>query len=170
MPVLLQYLIRLEPGALALRFTAGQIAQHRPGGFREIERHNMKTETNTAPIKQIVNRAKELAGSMSHGEACFAACREMGVEESQVAAVASIVSSEITNGELAAMRACAPSPEQHAAALGQEDEIQKLSMRLDLGAQSRQGVRRRLRSQGLTSDYAKALYARAAALEEGATQ
>ena len=130
----------------------------------------MKTETNTAPIEQIVSRAKELAGSMSHGEACFAACREMGVEESELAAIAGIVSSEITNAELAAMRACAPSPEQAAAAKVEEEEIQKLSMRLDLGAQSRQGVRRRLRDQGLTSDYAKTLYARAAALEESATK
>jgi hypothetical protein len=130
----------------------------------------MKTETNTTPIEQIVRRAKELAGSMSHGFACFAACREMGVEESEVAAVAGIVSAEITNAELAAMRACAPSPEQHVAALNKEDEIQKLSMRLDLGAQSRQGVRRRLRDQGLTSDYAKTLYARAAALEESAAK
>ena len=42
--MLLQQLTRLEPGALALRLTAGQIDQHRPGGIREIERHNMKTK------------------------------------------------------------------------------------------------------------------------------
>ena len=130
----------------------------------------MKTETTTTPIEQIVSRAKQLAFSMSHGHACFAACRELGVEESEVASIASIISTEITNAELSAMRACAPSPEQHAAALNKEDEIQKLSMRLDLGAQSRQNVRRRLRAHGLTSDYAKTLYARAAALEESSTK
>jgi len=44
-PVLLQHLIRLEPGAFALRLTAGQIAQHRPGGNRETtEKRKMKTK------------------------------------------------------------------------------------------------------------------------------
>ena len=117
-------------------------------------------------LEQIANRARQLAVSMSHGDACFAACREMGIEASEVSVVASIVSSEITNGELAAMRACAPTPEQHRTALATEDEIQRLSMLLDLGAQSRQGVRRRLRSHGLFSDYARSIYARVAALKE----
>ena len=118
----------------------------------------------SSTLEQIANRARQFAVSMSHGDACFAACREMGIEASEVSVVASIVSSEITNGELAAMRACAPTPEQHRTALATEDEIQKLSMSLGLGAQSRQGVRRRLRQQGLTSEYARALQARAAAL------
>ena len=124
----------------------------------------MKTENKTTPIAEIVKRANELAGSMSHGQACFLACQEMGIEASEVAAIASVVSADITNAELAATRACAPTPEQHRTALATEDEIQKLSMSLGLGAQSRQNVRRRLRQQGLTSEYASVLQARAAAL------
>lgn len=37
---------------------------------------------------------------MSHGNACYAACREMGVEECEVPSVASIVSTELTNREM----------------------------------------------------------------------
>ena len=127
----------------------------------------MKTENKSTPIAEIVKRANELSGSMSHGQACFLACQEMGIEASEVAAVASVVSTDITNAELAGMRACAPTPEQHRTALASEAEIQKLSMSLGLGAKSRQGVRRRLRQQGLTSEYARALQARAAGLANG---
>ena len=35
-------------------------------------------------IDQIADRANQLTGSMSHGQACFAACREMGIEESEL--------------------------------------------------------------------------------------
>lgn len=37
---------------------------------------------------------------MSHGQACYSACRELGVEESEVPTVASIVSTELTNREI----------------------------------------------------------------------
>ncbi len=37
---------------------------------------------------------------MGHGYACYAACREMGVEESEVPMTASIVSTELTNREM----------------------------------------------------------------------
>ena len=42
--------------------------------------------------ENIARRALQLTGSMSHGQACFAACREAGIDESEVAAIASIVS------------------------------------------------------------------------------
>lgn len=53
-----------------------------------------------ATIEQIADRANQLSGSMSHGQACHAACREMGVEESEVPATASIVSAVLTNREI----------------------------------------------------------------------
>jgi len=145
-----------------------ELFQHRPGGTGKLKGQTVKTTTTT--IEQIVSRAKQLAFSMSHGHACFAACRELGVEESEVASIASIISTEITNAELVAMRSGAPSPEQAAAAMVEEEEIQKLSMRLGLGAQSRQNVRRRLRKHGLSSAYGRALQARAAALATGGLQ
>lgn len=58
-------------------------------------KQNMK-----ATIEQITDRANQLSGSMSHGQACYAACREMGVEESEVPTVASIVSTELTFREM----------------------------------------------------------------------
>lgn len=51
-------------------------------------------------IENVVARANQLSGLMSHGQACYAACREMGVEEAEVPAVASIVSTELTNREM----------------------------------------------------------------------
>ena len=51
-------------------------------------------------IEHIANRANQLSGSMSHGQACFAACIEMGVEKSEVPATASIVSAILTNREI----------------------------------------------------------------------
>lgn len=53
-----------------------------------------------ATIEQIADRANPLSGSMSHAQACYAACREMGVEESEVPSVASIVSTTLTNREI----------------------------------------------------------------------
>jgi hypothetical protein len=128
---------------------------------RKRERQTVKTN-----IEQIARRANELSGSMSHGQACYAACRELGVEEDEVASTASIVSAEITNAEIQAMMRAAPTPEQFAAARVEEKEIQKLSMRLGilLSAQNRQNVRRRLRKHGLASEYGRALQARADAL------
>lgn len=53
-----------------------------------------------ATIEQIVDRANQLSGLMSHGNACFAACREMGVEKSEVPVTASIVSTVLTHREM----------------------------------------------------------------------
>ena len=53
-----------------------------------------------ATIEQIADRANQLSGLMSHGEACWAACREMGVEECEVPVTANIVSTVLTNREL----------------------------------------------------------------------
>lgn len=55
---------------------------------------------NSIIIEQIADRANQLSGSMSHGQACFAACREMGVEESEVPATAGIVSAGLINREI----------------------------------------------------------------------
>ena len=60
----------------------------------------MTTIESLPSVEQIADRANQLTGSMSHGQACFAPCREMGHEEYEVAAVASIVSTTLTNREL----------------------------------------------------------------------
>jgi hypothetical protein len=70
-------------------------SNHRRASNPTKKKQNMK-----ATIEQIAERANQLSGSMSHGNACYAACREMGVEESEVPAVASIVSTELTNREM----------------------------------------------------------------------
>jgi hypothetical protein len=54
----------------------------------------------TASIEQIANRANELSGSMSHGQACYAACQEFEIVESELASTASIVSTVLTNREI----------------------------------------------------------------------
>ena len=51
-------------------------------------------------IEQIADRANELSLSMGHGYACFTACREAGVPESEVSFTASIVSMAITQREI----------------------------------------------------------------------
>lgn len=51
-------------------------------------------------IESIVKRSVELEGSMSRGNAVYAACREVGVAESEIAGVASVVSAELTNSEM----------------------------------------------------------------------
>lgn len=51
-------------------------------------------------ISKITDRAIQLSVSMSHGQACYAACREMGIKESEIPALASIVSTELTNREI----------------------------------------------------------------------
>jgi hypothetical protein len=53
-----------------------------------------------ATIDQIANRANELSGSMSHGNACFAACKEFEVEPSELSSTAAIVSTVLTNRDL----------------------------------------------------------------------
>jgi hypothetical protein len=57
----------------------------------------MKT---TMCIESIAARASQLETSMSHGKACFLACREAGVEEMEVASTASVISSVVTNHAL----------------------------------------------------------------------
>jgi hypothetical protein len=70
-------------------------SEHRRASNPTKRKKNMK-----ATIEQIADRANQLSGSMSHGQACHAACREMGVEESEVPSTASIVSAELTNREI----------------------------------------------------------------------
>lgn len=55
----------------------------------------MKTE-----IEIIADRAAELAATLSHGQACFLACREAGIPEAEVPSTASIVSAMLTNREI----------------------------------------------------------------------
>lgn len=52
------------------------------------------------PIEQIANRANQLSGSMSHGQACHTACLEFGYEGSESATLAIIVSTVLTNLEI----------------------------------------------------------------------
>lgn len=63
-------------------------------------RRNTKNVMTTQQLDQIVARADQLALVMSHGHACYAACRELGVPEEDVPATASIVSAELLNREL----------------------------------------------------------------------
>lgn len=70
-------------------------SNHRRASNPTKKKQNMK-----ATIEQIADRANQLSGSMSHGQACYAACREMGVEESEVVLTSSIVSTVLTNREI----------------------------------------------------------------------
>ena len=51
-------------------------------------------------MERIADRANELTGSVSHGHACYMACREAGIPEAEVPSTASIVSAMLINREL----------------------------------------------------------------------
>lgn len=49
-------------------------------------------------LKNIALRAAQLEGLLTHGQACFAACREAGIQEQDIPVAASVVSTMLTNG------------------------------------------------------------------------
>ena len=49
-------------------------------------------------LKNIALRAAQLEGLLTHGHACYAACREAGIQEHDIECAASIVSTMLTNG------------------------------------------------------------------------
>ncbi len=64
-------------------------------------------------IEQIADRANQLSGAMSHGQACQSACREMGIADSDLKATASIVSTELTNRSISVPRRESTEEEKH---------------------------------------------------------
>lgn len=119
-------------------------------------------------IEQISNRAEQLTASMSHGQACFAACRELAVSEDEVASTASIVSAVLTNREMN----IPVSPEMvlnwkkaESDRKAQMDFVSKWACAVgktgSKGKQSRQGHLRKLAKHGLKSEYAFKMAAQA---------
>jgi len=83
-----------------------------------------KKQNMKATIEQIADRANQLSGSMSHGQACHAACIEMGVEKSEVPATASIVSTVLTNREISFSGPARIATERETLKLRSQDRIE----------------------------------------------
>ena len=93
-----------------------------------------------ATIEQIADRANQLSGSMSRGNACYAACLEMGVEESEVPVTASIVSTELTNREMNPRATTAVEKEKTAAiAALVPKHLEAIAAELEIESQKRGG-------------------------------
>lgn len=77
---------------------------------------------------------------MSHGHACYAACREMEVEEAEMAVTAGIVSTELTNREMHPRVPTAAEKEKAAAiAALVPKHLEAIAAELELEARKRGG-------------------------------
>lgn len=91
-------------------------------------------------IEQIADRANQFSASMSHGHACFAACREMGVPESEVSVTAAIVSTALTNREINP-RDTTPAEKEKAAAIAAlvPKHLEAIAAEIEAESQARGG-------------------------------